>query len=977
MTRPAFDRLPTLLHTANDALNRGDRETAIEAVRDFLDVAGQPAFWSDPRSWTLALGAASLLRTVAPEACAALLHQALGTITDDRGGTLQARLTLEFALTLAELQEFSGAIDAFGGCYHAIVDDGDAATIAEMLFVGGTCLARVGRDLEGADSVRQAHDIVQKHLPPEHSLTLAVTIARINAEIETRQFETAERMIAKLVPRAELEVDAESRCTLLNLQARLDWLRGRHTEARRRFEEAAQLAEATWGSTHRVAITALTNLSAFLAQIGESRRAEGVIEAALERLDASDAPDARLAASVEFALVMVTEALGDERLALARMRQSVDRVRATHGPTHPYYGQALARHARLLLSAGDRDRALSAAETAARVLDGRWEQMNPVNVMGMVYSAERRWEDAGAAFARALDISAAHDAADHPETIAVRVNLAAAACRTGHHSLALSQRDHARTLLERTERSETEWVNALIAFAYIAARSGDHRSAEADATEAVSRIAAVLPSMLSGTSRHRRWAFLRSLADPRDIIFTLCLEYRLDIPRLAVQMVLMLKGRFIDLVRSEFEVLRYDDRPDVGRYRDELARLDDTLVNLWFQDHRQDEVLRVLGERDAVSRLLSDVSGHHLEADIDLEEVQAAVDSLGLPLVDYVQYRSHDTGALRYAACVWQPQSPPRWVSLSTDAGTLNTRATALRDALSAPESADVVDDLARALYDDLIAPLALPPEGSLLVAPDGALCLLPFAVLIDGRGNRLLDRYTLSSLTSMRDICALADSARASEPGSPPALFGDPTEHDAIGLFEVPAVARLLGACRTYYREAVTAETFAALKGPAILHVATHGRFTDEAAAVLAVTPEEGPLFQASIDLFDPEEPTRARRMTAFEMMRLDLHGCRLAVLSACETAHGRTEAGNGVYSMQRALLISGARAQLVTLWPVANRPETTESLIIEFYRHLTRGVGAADALRLAQRTLSHLPPHDWAAFVLSGDPRSIVLGQ
>ena len=127
---------------------------------------------------------------------------------------------------------------------------------------------------------------------------------------------------------------------------------------------------------------------------------------------------------------------------------------------------------------------------------------------------------------------------------------------------------------------------------------------------------------------------------------------------------------------------------------------------------------------------------------------------------------------------------------------------------------------------------------------------------------------------------------------------------------------------------------------------------------------------------------------LTADEIAVLPLGKAQLVVLSACDTALGKAEGGEGVLGVQRAFQVAGARATIASLWKVNDK--ATMWIMKEFYTHyLKDGKSPLEALHMAQRwAIEHpdevdrgatlgvqremrtkkLPPKYWAAFTLSG---------
>ena len=95
---------------------------------------------------------------------------------------------------------------------------------------------------------------------------------------------------------------------------------------------------------------------------------------------------------------------------------------------------------------------------------------------------------------------------------------------------------------------------------------------------------------------------------------------------------------------------------------------------------------------------------------------------------------------------------------------------------------------------------------------------------------------------------------------------------------------------------------------------------------------------------------------LTAEEVAALDLRGTELVVLSACETALGPVECGEGVLGLQRAFHAAGARALVASLWKVDDA--ATSVLMEEFYTNLwQKKLSRLEALRQAQLTLLNHP--------------------
>jgi CHAT domain-containing protein len=104
---------------------------------------------------------------------------------------------------------------------------------------------------------------------------------------------------------------------------------------------------------------------------------------------------------------------------------------------------------------------------------------------------------------------------------------------------------------------------------------------------------------------------------------------------------------------------------------------------------------------------------------------------------------------------------------------------------------------------------------------------------------------------------------------------------------------------------------------------------------------------------------------LTSLEISNLDLQNLELAVLSACETGLGDIQGSEGVFGLQRAFKMAGAKNLIMSLWQVPDK-ETAEFMKY-FYSFLSQKKTINEAFLLSQEKMrKKYDPFYWAAFVL-----------
>ncbi|MFG3055898.1 CHAT domain-containing protein [Kitasatospora sp. NPDC048239] len=244
-----------------------------------------------------------------------------------------------------------------------------------------------------------------------------------------------------------------------------------------------------------------------------------------------------------------------------------------------------------------------------------------------------------------------------------------------------------------------------------------------------------------------------------------------------------------------------------------------------------------------------------------------------------------------------------------------------------------------------------------LCVWAHGPFHYLPFHLLhVDGRP--LADRWTVTAAPS--PACLTAPAPRGHGSGllalgaaNGGAGWGLPPEPELDA--HVRAVAAQAGGTALTGADATARALLERAPGHRYLHLAAHGSHSPVA-----------PWFQCLY--LNPPQDGADGRLFAHEVVSADLRGVELVTLSACESALGRFDLGDGLRGLPAAFLLAGARAVVGCLWPV--RTETATSFFAALYRVLAEGRAPLEAFRLAQtETRARHPQYrDWGAFTYSG---------
>jgi len=270
-------------------------------------------------------------------------------------------------------------------------------------------------------------------------------------------------------------------------------------------------------------------------------------------------------------------------------------------------------------------------------------------------------------------------------------------------------------------------------------------------------------------------------------------------------------------------------------------------------------------------------------------------------------------------------------------------------------EQRQAPDELGRELARALLTPFdqILQAYSQLIVVPYSTAHLLPFHAL-PWRDQLLAVSHRISYLPSASLIQFLdpnPDTRRATRV----LAVGNPAQmrYRAPGRFELEALQALPEAATeaTYIAslfpgskaligtQATAVAVRAELGNYPLLHFATHGHLDPDVPLLSSIMLANGAV------------------LTVYELMGLRIDA-DLVVLSACRTGQGEMTGGDDVLGLTRGLLGAGARAAVVSLWPVDD--VSTSVFMGEFYRQLQAGRDPSAALQAAQKFLCGLTPEE-----------------
>jgi len=622
-------------------------------------------------------------------------------------------------------------------------------------------------------------------------------------------------------------------------------------------------------------------------------------------------------------------------------------------------------------SRGDHRRALAAYQRAMAEMDALGDRAGVAKTLGNIGTVQ--WSlgehaEALDTFGRALaQKEALGDRAGAARTL---VNIGLAYDSAGDTAKALASLERAARAA-RGLRSSPTLAFALTSSARVRLRTGDAGGALMTAE----RVLPVLEEMLGGLSDEEGAAVRAQYASAYAI--GALAAVRLDDASSASTF--LESGRAGSLLESlgARQGLRWAGVPDALLSLEAAARAAQAAASTAYVRalERGDDRERLRESRKAVDDANARLDEAVTRIQREARRASAVFYPRATPIEEIQASLPADTALVEYGLCekevvaVVATRREARVVALgSAEAVVSACEALSLDDARSDATSA------LGALKRALVEPLALPASvRRILVSPEGALCYVPFAAVLDDRDVAYVPSgttyVTLEEEGRSRGVGVFAlgdpDYGSARDPQAVE-VYGGTGRGGMRRFAPLPgsrSEALAVGDVVTLGAEASETGFANAVGGRdrwRAVHLACHGVVDVErpALSALALSPDaQNDGFLTTLDVFRMKIPAD------------------LVVLSACETGKGRIVKGEGIVGLTRAFMFAGSPRVICSLWKVDD--DATRALMVRFYELWSPksgepGLPTAAALRRAQEHVRSQPkwrhPFYWAAWVLWG---------
>jgi CHAT domain-containing protein len=663
---------------------------------------------------------------------------------------------------------------------------------------------------------------------------------------------------------------------LANLYANME----KYREAEPLFQRSLAIIEKVIGSDNPDFANGLNNLANLYQEMGNYTEAEPLFQrslAIIEKVIGSDNPDF---ANGLNNLANLYYSMGNYTEAGALYQRSLAIVEQAFGSDHPNVFGSLQNLANLHHSMGNYTEAGALYQRSLAIVEQAFGSDHPHvadSLFGLanLHYSMGNYTVAGALYQRSLTIWEQALGRDHPDVAFSLNGLAVLHYSMGYYTEAEPLYQRALAIWEQALGSDHPSVaRSLNNLAGLYQAQGDITSA----TDYLSRSLSIQENNLSliftTGSEAQKQAYMNTLSGDTHQAISLHLQDASNNPeaaQLALTTLLRRKGRILDALTDNVQLIRDNLTPENQQLLDQLADTRTQLANLIYNkpENLSGEAYKtqVANLKAQANQLEAELSRRSAEFRTLSQPVTIAAVQQQIPadaaLVELTLYKPYDAkaepgqrwGEPRYAAYILHATGTTQWVDLG-EAAPIDAVVKDLQNSLASQGSLDTLQETARDLDSLLMQPIRakLGDKTHILLSPDSQLNLIPFAALVDENNQYLVENYQITYLTTGRDLLRLQNQQ---EPRQASVIIANP-DYDEPGvnnsavafnrgenrlisgidvlLFdplpgtaaEADAIQPLLPNATVLTEAKATEQAIKQVEAPRILHIATHGFFID-----------------------------------------------------------------------------------------------------------------------------------------------------
>ncbi len=795
--------------------------------------------------------------------------------------------------------------------------------------------------------------------------------------IQLGRYSDAERLLTMQIPEYENLFGKNSIRLIEPLvnKGRISLAKGDYTEAEQTALAANQMAVKTYGDQSTKAAPTQKLLGNIYYTLGDYEKAENNVTKALISQEKQFGRNHVEVARSLSQIALIKFYKGDNRKEVEKiMLESRDIIASKLGKDNPQYAEIMKNMAVLYISEKKFDIAFNSLTVAESIWQAKTGTKNNINaasiytLTGDVYYQQKKYKQAEEFYNKSKGLYEKFFSATHPEYVKVLSKLA---------KVYYMQKDYKRSK-RFIEESLSNYENFIKQ--YFPALS--------------EREKAKYWNTIKGDFEFYNTLAFSKLDDFKDLSPKIY-NYQLLTKALLLSSSIKIRQR---IQNSTDEKLK--SQYDTWQQKKELLSLALSMSPVQLLENEidpgslQQEVERL--EKDLSQR--SELFGQSFEnRRITFEDVKKALRN-NETAIEMVRYRhfSHDfTDSVIYAALYLKSDFSRPKVIMLQDGKQMETRYFKFyRNAITGK----IPDEVSYGVFwKPLITEIG--QSSTIYLSADGIYNQINLEAIPTPDGKFVIDNANIVLVSNTKDLFLKKLKSKSSDSENTASMFGNPTFYLTASadnsISALPGTEKEVTQLQfmlkqkgwitdEFVEKTATEENVKELNNPKIFHIATHGFYKPTPPVTLETelqgseaTLNQNPLMRTGLllrgagDLMEKTDYNynmESGILTAYEAMSLNLDKTDLVVLSACETGLGDLEAGEGVYGLQRAFLVAGAKVLIMSMFKVDD--DATQRLMLLFYQKWLNSSNLRESFVNAKKELraDYPEPIYWGAFMMIG---------